>query len=68
MVSSGASVERLVPDCRILLDGKQLPMRLNAELTRVKVDLDFDLIDRHPSRFGESAPRNVFVSSCPGSR
>ena len=65
MVSSGASAERLVPDCRILLDGKQLSMRLNAELTRVEVDLDLDLIDRHPSRFGESAPRNCICLELP---
>jgi len=39
-----ASAYRLVPECRLLVDGKRLATHLEARLTRVEVDLDVDLI------------------------
>jgi len=53
MVSPGESAHRLVPDCRVLVDGKQLPRDFGAELTRVEVDLDVDLIGQAALTFND---------------
>ena len=34
---------RRVPDCRVSLDGAKLELEKDAQLTRVRVDLDADL-------------------------
>src|SRR3989442_7686576 len=47
------AAHRLVPDCRVLVDGKRLPTSLQAELTRVAVDLDADLIGQCALTFND---------------
>jgi phage protein D len=42
--STAAVSSRVVPDCRIDLNGKELPLDRDARLTRVVIDLDVDLI------------------------
>jgi len=37
------SAARLIPDCRVSVDGKKLDTEKDAALTRVEVDLDVDL-------------------------
>ena len=37
------TAHRLIPDCKVSLDGKKLEIELDARLTRVDVDLDSDL-------------------------
>lgn len=39
----GATEVRYVPDCRVSVGGKQLGTNVDAQLTRVEVDLDVDL-------------------------
>jgi len=38
-----AALERLIPECRVLLAGSPIPPETDAALTRVSVDLDVDL-------------------------
>jgi phage protein D len=38
-----ANYSRLVPDCRVSVDGKKLPLHIEARLARLTVDLDAEL-------------------------
>ena len=38
-----AEGERLIPDCKVSVDGQKLELNDDAALTRVEVDLDVDL-------------------------
>ena len=38
-----AEAERLIPDCKVSVDGQKLDLDGDAALTRVEVDLDVDL-------------------------
>ena len=49
------SAVRLVPDCRVSVDGKKLTVDKDAQLTRVEVDLDVDLFGRCVLVFNDPA-------------
>lgn len=49
------SAVRLIPDCRVSVDGKKLDVAMDARLTRVEVDLDVDLFGQCVLVFNDPA-------------
>jgi len=50
-----SSVIRLIPDCRVSVDGKKLSVDMDARLTKVEVDLDVDLFGQCVLVFNDPA-------------
>src|SRR5713226_9214536 len=49
------SAVRLIPDCRVSVDGKKLDVAMDARLTKVEVDLDVDLFGQCVLVFNDPA-------------
>jgi phage protein D len=49
------SAVRLIPDCRVSVDGKKLDVAIDARLTKVEVDLDVDLFGQCVLVFNDPA-------------
>ena len=54
------SLVRLIPDCRVSVDGKKLDIGKDAALTRVDVDLDLDLFGQCVLTFND--PKLVLIN------
>jgi hypothetical protein len=54
------SLVRLIPDCRVSVDGKKLEIGKDAALTRVDVDLDIDLFGQCVLTFND--PKLVLIN------
>jgi len=46
VIVASADAHRLIPDCKVSVDGKKLALDKDARLTRVDVDLDVDLFSQ----------------------
>src|SRR5207244_9934854 len=46
VIVASADAHRLIPDCKVSVDGKKLALDKDARLTRVEVDLDVDLFSQ----------------------
>ena len=53
------SAVRLIPDCRVSLDGKKLNVEMDARLTKVEVDLDVDLFGQCILVFNDPAQKLI---------
>ena len=53
------SAVRLIPDCRVSVDGKKLDIETDAGLTKVEVDLDIDLFGQCVLVFNDPAQKLI---------
>lgn len=56
---SHPSAVRLIPDCRVSVDGKKLDIETDAGLTKVEVDLDIDLFGQCVLVFNDPAQKLI---------